>query len=69
MVQVRMADGSRLIVRLNHSHTVGDLRAYITTARPQYASVPFALLNTFPPTEITQETKTLKVKISAVLWI
>jgi len=59
-IQVRMADGSRLIARLNHTHTVGDLRAYITTARPQYASVPFALLNTFPPTELTEETKTLK---------
>ncbi len=59
--QVRMADGSRLIARLNHTHTVGDLRAYIATARPQYASVPFALLNTFPPAELTDETKTLKV--------
>ena len=31
--QVRLADGSRLIVKLNHSHTVSDLRTYITTAR------------------------------------
>ena len=28
-----MADGSRLIVKLNHEHTVADLRKYINTAR------------------------------------
>ena len=32
-IQVRLADGSRLIVKLNHSHTVSDLRSYINTAR------------------------------------
>jgi UBX domain-containing protein 1 len=29
-VQVRLMDGSRLLVNLNHTHTVGDLRRYIT---------------------------------------
>lgn len=29
-VQIRLADGSRLVAALNHSHTVGDLRRYIT---------------------------------------
>ena len=33
MTQVRLADGSRLIVKLNHTHTVSDLRTYISTAR------------------------------------
>ena len=32
--------------------------------RPEYASVPFALLNTFPPSELTDETKTLKISDS-----
>ena len=32
-IQVRLADGSRLIVKLNHVHTVADLRLYINTAR------------------------------------
>jgi UBX domain-containing protein 1 len=32
-IEVRMADGSRLIARLNHTHTLADLRTYITTAR------------------------------------
>ncbi|XP_037067896.1 NSFL1 cofactor p47-like [Pollicipes pollicipes] len=30
-VQVRLADGSRLIIKLNLSHTIGDLRRYIVT--------------------------------------
>merc|ERR1712107_332323 len=33
-IQVRLADGSRLVVKLNHSHTVANLRTYIINARP-----------------------------------
>lgn len=58
-IQVRLADGSRLVVKLNHSHTVGDLRKYIVTARPQYASTNFTLLTTFPNKELTEESQTL----------
>merc|ERR1712117_446335 len=41
-IQVRLADGSRLVVKLNHSHTVANLRTYIINARPQYSSTAFA---------------------------
>jgi len=58
-IQVRLADGSRLVVRLNHSHSVGDLRQYVCTARPQYAGVPFLLLTTFPNKELTDDKQTL----------
>jgi len=58
-IQVRLADGSRLVVKLNHSHTVGDLRTYVITARPQYSSSTFALLTTFPNKELTDESQTL----------
>lgn len=30
-IQIRLADGSRLVATLNHNHTIGDLRKYITT--------------------------------------
>lgn len=30
-VQIRLADGSRLIGRFNHTHTVGQLRQYLIT--------------------------------------
>lgn len=31
MIQVRLADSSRLSARFNHSHTVADLQTYIIT--------------------------------------
>merc|ERR1719242_1799778 len=58
-IQVRLADGSRLIVKLNHSHTVSDLRTYINTARPQFAGVAYTLLTTFPNKEITEDATTI----------
>jgi len=58
-IQVRLADGSRLVVKLNHSHTVANLRTYIINARPQYSSTAFALLTTFPNKELTEEGQTL----------
>ena len=30
-IQIRLADGSRLVATFNHTHTIGDLRKYITT--------------------------------------
>ena len=74
-VKVRLADGSRLIVKLNHEHTVADLRMYINTARfvfnhtpsclishifrPQYEGVTYALMTTFPNKELTEDTATI----------
>jgi len=58
-IQVRLADGSRLIVKLNQSATVSDLRSYINTARPQYSGLNYALLTTFPNKEITDDSLTI----------
>jgi len=58
-IQVRLADGSRLVVKLNHSHTVANLRTYIINARPQYSGTAFSLLTTFPNKELTEEGQTL----------
>merc|ERR1719242_567041 len=58
-IQVRLSDGSRLIVKLNHSHTVADLRTYINTARPQYSGVTYSLMTTFPNKELTEDTATV----------
>merc|ERR1712029_640818 len=58
-IQVRLADGSRLIVKLNHNHTVADLRSYINVARPQYNGVGYNLLTTFPNKEITDDSATI----------
>ena len=45
ITQVRLADGSRLVVKLNHSHTVADLRTYIINARFWSFSIIFLMLS------------------------
>ncbi|XP_046661575.1 NSFL1 cofactor p47 [Homalodisca vitripennis] len=58
-VQIRLADGSRLVATFNHTHTVGDVRRYIMQARPQFEHQTFSLLTTFPNKELTQNSQTL----------
>lgn len=58
-VQIRLADGSRLVATLNHTQTIGDLRRYIVLARPQYEHQPFNLLTTFPSKELSDNNQTL----------
>ncbi|ETN64499.1 NSFL1 cofactor p47 [Anopheles darlingi] len=59
-LQIRLADGSRLSARFNQTHTINDVRTFITTARPQYAAQGFALLTTFPSKELTDDAQTIK---------
>ncbi|KXJ75261.1 hypothetical protein RP20_CCG012059 [Aedes albopictus] len=59
-LQIRLADGSRLSARFNQSHTVDNVRQYITNARPQYATQNFALMTTFPPKELSDGSQSLK---------
>lgn len=47
-LQIRLADGSRLVGQFNHEHTVAQVRNYIVAARPQYQTQPFNLLSTYP---------------------
>ncbi|WFC99440.1 protein phosphatase regulator [Malassezia yamatoensis] len=58
-IQVRTIDGQRLIAKLNHTHTIGDLRRYILSQRPEFASDPFVLITSFPPRPLTEETQSL----------
>ncbi|KAL0279043.1 UNVERIFIED_CONTAM: hypothetical protein PYX00_000686 [Menopon gallinae] len=58
-VQIRLADGSRLVATFNQTHTIADLRKYIITARPEYESRQFNLLTTFPSKELNDNSKTL----------
>nr|CAD7616887.1 unnamed protein product [Timema genevievae] len=58
-IQIRLADGSRLIGQFNHTHTIGDVRSYITIARPQYQNQNFSLLTTFPSKELSDNSVTL----------
>ncbi|CAG0912772.1 unnamed protein product [Notodromas monacha] len=58
-IQLRLADGSRLVAQFNHTHTVRDVRMFVVRARPQYEIVPFLLMTSFPSQELTNEMATL----------
>ncbi|KAB0803498.1 hypothetical protein PPYR_00468 [Photinus pyralis] len=51
-IQIRLADGTRLVAQFNHMHTVGHIRSFIINARPQYGLNPFALLSSYPSRDL-----------------
>ncbi|XP_023659989.1 NSFL1 cofactor p47-like [Paramormyrops kingsleyae] len=58
-IQVRLADGSRLVQKFNHTHRVSDVRRFIVGSRPAMAAVEFLLMTTFPNKELRDESLTL----------
>ncbi|XP_034942685.1 NSFL1 cofactor p47 [Chelonus insularis] len=69
-IQIRLADGQNIREQFNLTHTVGDIRRYITTMRPQYANQEFILLTSYPIKELTEEDKTIDevgLKNSAIM--
>ncbi|CAH0551762.1 unnamed protein product [Brassicogethes aeneus] len=58
-LQIRLADGTRLVGQFNHEHTVGAVRNYITIARPQYQTQPFNLMSSYP-SKVLEDSQTLK---------
>ncbi|KAI6024260.1 hypothetical protein EDC04DRAFT_3117190 [Pisolithus marmoratus] len=59
-VQVRLADGTRLPCRMNHTHTVGDIRNFINAARPENLSRPYTIATTFPNRVLDDNSQTIK---------
>ncbi|KAJ3160698.1 hypothetical protein HDU86_000457 [Geranomyces michiganensis] len=59
-IQVRLADGSRLVVKVNHTHTVGDVRRYINGARPDVTSRRYVLQLSYPVKELADDSATVK---------
>lgn len=59
LLQLRMPDGSRLVARMNHTHTVGDIRHFVQTVQPTYHTTDFGLMTTFPFAELTNLAQTV----------
>ncbi|EGV95815.1 UBX domain-containing protein 2B [Cricetulus griseus] len=59
-VQIRLADGSRLIQRFNSTHRILDVRDFIIQSRPEFATTDFILVTSFPSKELTDENLTLQ---------
>jgi hypothetical protein len=55
-LQIRLHDGSRKVVKANHTHTVLQLRAHVAALTP---GVSFELATTFPRKKLTELEQTL----------
>ncbi|KAJ1665594.1 protein phosphatase regulator [Coemansia sp. RSA 1813] len=58
-VQIRLVDGSRLIANVNPSHTIGDLRRFVTAQRPDASQRPFAFNTVMPPAVLSDDSVTV----------
>ncbi|KAK9722023.1 protein phosphatase regulator [Basidiobolus ranarum] len=59
-IQIRLADGSRLVGKFNHSHTVGDIRRFIHSSRPSDIGREYTLQTSFPVQRLTDDSATLQ---------
>ncbi|KAL0948013.1 hypothetical protein HGRIS_010635 [Hohenbuehelia grisea] len=59
-VQIRLADGTRMVCRVNLTHTVLDIRNFINASRPENLSRPYTIGTTFPNRTLDDDTATIK---------
>jgi UBX domain-containing protein 1 len=58
-VQIRLADGTRMVCRMNLTHTVQDLRNFINASRPENQSRAYTIGTTFPNRVLEDNTATI----------
>lgn len=59
-IQLRLADGTRLISHFNYHHTVSDIRAFIDASRPGAQQNYQLQMMGFPPKILADETQTIE---------
>ncbi|KZT64686.1 SEP-domain-containing protein [Daedalea quercina L-15889] len=59
-VQVRLADGTRMVCRMNLTHTVGDIRNFINASRPENLTREYTIQTTFPVKVLDDDSKTIE---------
>eukprot|EP00897_Mesotaenium_endlicherianum_P003576 jgi/Mesen1/3246/ME000187S02413 len=59
-IQLRLSDGTRMVARFNHHHTVADVRRFIEAARPGTSSSYGLQTMGFPPKQLTDPSQTIK---------
>lgn len=59
-VQVRLADGTRLLPRFNHHHTINDIRAFIDSSSPGASRAYQLQVMGFPPKVLTDLNQTIE---------
>jgi len=57
-IQVRLADGTKLVARCNLTHTVGDIRNFVTASQP--GGRAFTIQTTFPNKVLADDSQTVE---------
>lgn len=60
-IQLRLADGTRLIARFNLHHTINDIRAFIDMSRPRGSRTYQLQMMGFPPKVLTDLDQTIEL--------
>ncbi|CAG8713417.1 12435_t:CDS:2, partial [Acaulospora morrowiae] len=58
-IQIRLGDGTRMLARFNHTHTIGDIRNFINASRVGESSRSYILQTAFPSKELKDESQTI----------
>ena len=59
-VQLRFPDGQSIKLNINHIHTVGNLKQFVHTAKPELHKNSFTLRTSFPNKELNDDSVTMK---------
>uniref|UniRef100_A0A7N1A9M4 UBX domain-containing protein n=1 Tax=Kalanchoe fedtschenkoi TaxID=63787 RepID=A0A7N1A9M4_KALFE len=59
-IQIRLADGTRMVSRFNYHHTVGDIRAFINASRPGISTTYQLQSMGFPPKQLSDPSQTIE---------
>lgn len=59
-IQIRLGDGTRLVLKCNHSHKIGDIRNFILASRPGESSRTWILQTAHPVTILDNLNQTIK---------
>jgi UBX domain-containing protein 1 len=59
-IQIRMADGTRLVVKCNHVHSLRDIVGFIKNSRPGESTRAFTLSTSHPVTVLADLDKSVK---------
>ncbi|KAK9285375.1 hypothetical protein L1049_024566 [Liquidambar formosana] len=59
-IQIRLADGTRMVSRFNYHHTINDIRAFIDASRPSGARTYQLQTMGFPPKQLTDPNQTIE---------
>ncbi|KDQ22597.1 hypothetical protein PLEOSDRAFT_53248 [Pleurotus ostreatus PC15] len=59
-VQIRLADGTRMVCRMNLTHTIQDIRNFINASRPENLTRPYTIGTAFPNRTLDESSMTIQ---------